>query len=195
MPNQPFKWDHQYSVNKSDSSINKKESEELIKGRSPIRKSRSLTRKSRSSSRKSRSSSRKRTRTPNQEINFTLSEHAKERMKERNITNNDIERILKNVKPDVKKTQNPFYEDVNIYEEYKPNKKEFELKVITSQGDIPKVITVIRNLNKKGGKTRKNKKNKNKIIKFINKKKKSLTLKKLKVKKTKKTKKSKKNYN
>jgi len=178
MPNLPFKWDHQYK--KDYNSPNKRErDEELSRGRSPIRKSRSLTRKS-------RSSSRKRSRTPNEEINFTLSEHAKERMQERNITNEDIERILKNVKPDVERTQNPFYEDVNVYKEYKPEQKDFELKVITSQDKIPNIITVIRNLNKKGGKTRKNKKNKTKTIKFINKKKKSLTLKKLKVKKTKK---------
>ena len=179
MPNQPFKWDHQYSLNKSDSSNKREREEKLSRGRSS-------TRKNRSPIRKSRSSSRKRSRTPNQEINFTLSEHAKERMQQRDITNEDIERILKTIQPDVEKTQNPFYEDVNVYKEYKPKEKEFELKVITSQDPVPKIITVIRNLNKKGGKTRKNKKNKTKIIKFINKKKKSLTLKKLKVKKTKK---------
>ena len=117
MPNQPWKYDHQYK--KDYNSPNKRErDEELSRGRSPIRKSRSLTRKSRSSSRKSRSASRKRSRTPNKEFNFTLSEHAKERMRERNITNDDIERILKNVKPDVEKTQNPFYEDVNVYNLY-----------------------------------------------------------------------------
>ena len=180
MPNLPWAWNHEYQEGYKSSNKREKD-EELSRGRSPIRIS--------------RSASRKRSRTPNEEINFTLSEHAKKRMQERDIRNKDIERILK-TKPEVEKTRNPLYKDVNVYKEYKPEQKKFELKVVTSQDKIPKIITVIKNTNKKGGKTRKkknsknaNKKNKTKIIKLINKKKNSLKSKKLEVKKLKKSKK------
>ena len=187
--NLPFKYDEDYRLSPLKISSNKRERDS-----SPI-SSRLRSSKKATPSKNSKSSSRKRSITPDYKINYILSAHAVERMKERNITNEDIERILKNIKPEVNKTQNPFYEDVNVYKEFKPKEKDFELKVITSQDEIPKVITVIRNLNKKGGKTRKNKKsnktknsnktNKNKIIKFINKRK-SKKSRKIKVKKTKK---------
>jgi len=143
--NLPFKYDEDYGLNPVKLSSNKRERDS-----SPI-SSRQRSSKKATPSKNSKSSSRKRSISPN----YILSDHAVERMKERNITSEDIERILKNIKPEVEKTQNPFYEDVNVYKEFKPKQKEFELKLITSKDKIPKVITAIRNLNKKGGKTRK----------------------------------------
>lgn len=81
------------------------------------------------------------------DINFILTDHALERMQERNISRDDIIRILKTRKYNLVLSQdyNKFPEYVREYLEESDDPNNF-LKIITNNVDnTPTVITVIRN--------------------------------------------------
>lgn len=81
------------------------------------------------------------------DINFILTDHALERMAERNITREDIIRILnkKNYTLVLSKDYSKFPEYVREYLEETSDPNDF-MKIITNNvDDIPTIITVIRN--------------------------------------------------
>ena len=85
------------------------------------------------------------------ELKPILTKHAEERMEERNITNNDISRIINTVKPSEIRSMNPDPEkrdNIYIFKEINAGNPDDIITVLTTinpEGKPKTIITVIRN--------------------------------------------------
>ena len=75
-----------------------------------------------------------------------FSQHAAERMVERDISMRDVLRILKTVQPVKEQSMHPDYsEQVDVYTEINPINKDDFIRIVTTSSSPTIIITVIRN--------------------------------------------------